>query len=591
MQHTRVTTLAPDHVLGPDVDLAPPEASRLQSNGHPRTKRWSPGSLARRLISEGGLVFLIVLACYIVVSVFLDLKYKTFEGDAVSRMANGYYVFYSRDPHLAAIGFVWDPLTSLADMVFLLGNDLWPALAHNDMAGSLTSAFSMAAAVYQLLLALKESGVARAPRLVLTTFFALDPMILLYSGDGMSEGLYLFTLIAATRYLLRWMNTGQLRSLAYAATALGFSYLTRNEAAASVIAGGLAVFFVSYRRATGDRLAKRAAAMADATIFAIPGVIAAVGWAVASYVITGQFFAQYSSIYGSSSQEAHLGHESLHGREIYIVHAVATMWPLLPFILVAAIIVAIRRKDPRILAPLTVLGAALGFDALALLNNNIQPDYRYFIVTIPIEVLLLGSLIGTSPLRRARRRLGPRSVLWRLRNLGAILLVVVTMVPAVVTTAAAMFNPNLGPEELELLAVVFVRHPTQFELTLDQQYPDILHIGAYLAQLKLPNGDVLVDNAVACVPNIITTISQPKLFVIPNNRDFQRVLADPPTFHDHYILEASPSSSPETATNILYPGLWANGGGFSKRVHTFPALGDCPEFRLFKVTKHPNQAH
>ena len=277
-----MTTLAPHEALGPDVDLAVPEPSRLQSNGHPRTKRWSPSSLPRRLISEGGVVFLIALTCYLVVSVLLDLKYKSFEGDAVSRMANGYYILYSRDPHLAAIGFVWEPLTSLADMVFLLGNHLWPALAHNDMAGSLTSAFSMAGAVYQVLLTLKESGVARLPRLVLTAFFALDPMILLYSGNGMSEGLYLFTLLAATRYLVRWMHTGQLRSLAYAATALGFSYLTRNEAAASVMAGGLAVLFVSYRRAPGDRLARRAAAMADATIFAVPGVIAAVGWAVTS---------------------------------------------------------------------------------------------------------------------------------------------------------------------------------------------------------------------------------------------------------------------------------------------------------------------
>jgi hypothetical protein len=357
------------------------------------------------------------------------------------------------------------------------------------------------------------------------------------------------------------------------------------------MAGGLAVFFVSYRRATGDRMAKRAAAMADATIFAVPGVIAAVGWAVASYIITGQFFAQYSSQYGSSTQEAHLGHEALHAREIYIVHAVATMWPLIPSILVAAIVVAIRRKDPRILAPLTVLGAALGFDALALLNNNIQPDYRYFIVTIPIEVLLVGSLIGTSPHPRTRRRLGPESVLWRVRNLGATLLVLLTMVPAVLTTAAAMFNPNIGPEELQQLGVVFLTHPNKYELSLDQQYPDILKIGDYLASLKLPDGDVLVDNAVPCIPNMITTISQPRLFVIPNNRDFQRVLNDPLTFHDHYILEANPTDAPVTATNDLYPGLWENGAGFTKKVHTFPALGECPEFRLFKVTQHPNQVH
>jgi hypothetical protein len=590
MQRSRVTTLAPREALDPDVQLATHGATQVQSNGHPRTRRWSPGSFPRRLISEGGLVFLIALACYIVVAALLDLKYKTFLGDAVSRMANGSYILYSRDPHLAAVGFVWEPLTSLADMVFLLGNHLWPALSHNDMAGSLTSAFSMAGAVYQLLLTMKESGVARVPRLILTALFALNPMILLYAGNGMSEGLYLFTLIAATRYLVRWIHTGQLRSLAYAGTALGFCYLTRNEAAAAVIGGGLAVLFVSYRRSEGGGSAKRATAMADATIFAVPGVIAAVGWAVTSYVITGVFFGQYSSIYGSSEQEAHLTHQSLHGRELDLVHAVGSMFPLLPLILVAAVVVAIRRKDPRILAPVTILGGALGFDALALLNNNIQPFYRYFIVTIPIEVLLVGSLIGTSPSARAHR-LRPSSLLWRLRQVGAILLILVTMIPAAITTSAAMFNPNMGPEEIQLLGVVFLSHRNSYERSFDDRYPDILRVGTYLANLKLPDGDVLVDNSANCIPEVITTISQPKLFVIPNNRDFQRILADPLTFHDHYILEPNPTGTPVTATNIQYPALWKNGAGFAHAVHTFPSWGTCPALRLFKVTGHPNQAH
>ena len=37
----------------------------------------------------------------------------TSSGDAWSRITNAYYVLYSRDPHLAAIGFIWNPLPSL----------------------------------------------------------------------------------------------------------------------------------------------------------------------------------------------------------------------------------------------------------------------------------------------------------------------------------------------------------------------------------------------------------------------------------------------------------------------------------------------
>jgi hypothetical protein len=98
---------------------------------------------------------------------------------------------------------------------------------------------------------------------------------------------------------------------------------------------------------------------------------------------------------------------------------------------------------------------------------------------------------------------------------------------------------------------------------------------------------VIVDNSTQCVPEILVTINQPKLFVIPNDRDFQRELADPLTFHAHYILEPDPAQIPVSAQNNEYPTLWSTGGGFTKQVHQFPGRGTCPEFRLFKVIRHP----
>jgi hypothetical protein len=125
-----------------------------------------------------------------------------------------------------------------------------------------------------------------------------------------------------------------------------------------------------------------------------------------------------------------------------------------------------------------------------------------------------------------------------------------------------------------------------------EHYPTIISIGNYLANLHLPNGDVIVDNSTGCVPGLITSISQPKLFAIPNDRDFQREVADPLTFHAHYILEPDPSQNPVTAENITYPALWKTGdAGFAKRIHQFTSNGACPDFRLFKVLRHPTALH
>ena len=584
MERTPTPTLIrPQEVALPISPTEWSEISPPSSDG--RLIAPSKRSFLGRILNEGSILYLVAFGLYLTVAVLLDMKYRTFNGDAVSRMANGFYILYSRDEHLAAIGFVWEPLQSMADMVFLLGNHLWPALSHNDMAGSLVSALSMAGAAYQILSALREWGVTRVPRLVLTVFFALNPMIVFYGGNGMSEGLYLFTLTASTRYVLRWMRDGDIRSLAYAGVALGFSYLTRNEAAGGAVAGVCAVGLVSYFRTQGVRPSRIRTAMSDSFIFGIPVFVAAAGWAITSFIITGSFFGQLSSIYGNSSQESYLQHKSFHGRVVFELQALDSLAPLLVIVLLASILVAVKRRDPRIMAPLAVLGGALGFDMLAFLDNTIENFFRYWIVAVPLEVLLVGGLLAAVQAPSRDENLVKRSAGWvprLLRALAAIGLAIVVMLPATVTTGAAMFNPKIGSEQVDALGFIFHSHPNANDIQWKDRYPHILALGSYFSSLHLPDGDIVTDNFDVCLPQLLTTISQPKLFVIPNDRDFERILADPITFHTHYILEANPAQVPNTSINIEYPRLWDTGAGFTKLVRKFPSESTCPAYRLFR---------
>ena len=81
---------------------------------------------SRRVETLG--VFGFSFAAYLTVAMVLDFHYLSFAGDAVSRMANGFYMLHSRDPHLAAVGFVWNPLSSVADLPLLLFNSWFPVL-------------------------------------------------------------------------------------------------------------------------------------------------------------------------------------------------------------------------------------------------------------------------------------------------------------------------------------------------------------------------------------------------------------------------------------------------------------------------------
>ena len=595
MEHMTTSTLERDPRKTPEAEAIAPIRPAPQSSSARPAQPSHTGSILRRLVSEGGAVFIGSFVLYFIVAWLLDLKYKSFIPDAVSREANGFYVLYSRDPHLAAVGFVWQPLQSMADMFFLIGNHLWPALSHNNMAGSLVSALAMAGTAYQILAALREWGVSRIPRLVLVACFALNPMMVLYGGNGMSEALYMFTLVAATRYLLRWVNTGDLRALAYSAIALAFSYLTRNEAAVAAAAAGVVVGMVSFYRADGRTSLRIKKAFSDVLIVGIPPLIAFAGWAIASYVIVGQFFAQLSSIYGNSAQVSTQQHLTFHGRTLFEVHSVDALAPFILIILAASAVLAFMRRDPRMLAPVAVLGGALGFDMLALLDNAIQDTFRYMILSFPLCVLLVGSVVAAiqnpktdridTQVRSHRTGRGVQT----LGVLASVILILMVFIPTTVTTGAAIFNPSIGRLEAAQLDFIFHSHPSKFDLGNEGNFGWVISMGDWFTNRHWPNGSVVVDNFDECVPPMLTSINQPKLFVIPSDRDFQRILADPITFHAHYILEANPAQFPNTSISLQYPPLWTTGAGFTKKVHTFPAQPTCPEFRLFRVLHHSNE--
>jgi hypothetical protein len=255
--------------------------------------------------------------------------------------------------------------------------------------------------------------------------------------------------------------------------------------------------------------------------------------------------------------------------------------------------VALKRRDPRLLTLLAVLGGALGFDMLAYLDNSIQQFLRYFVAVIPLEVLLVGSVVAAmqtsrpTPAASAPTTGSSRSGARALGAVAAVCLILVLSVPGTVTTGAAMFNPRVGILETNQLGFIF--HPnSQADSANKANYGWVLDMGDWFTSRHLPDGDVVVDNFPECIPPLLTTTSKPKIFVIPNDEDYQRTLADPIAFHAHYILEADPVSFPNTSINIQYPDLWKTGSGFTRMVHEFPSRAACPAFRLFHVLHHSN---
>ena len=81
---------------------------------------------APRRRRSGTLLFSALAMLYFAIGYLLVMRYNLFDPDATSRVANADYVISSRDPHLSAIGFVWNPLPSLVEGKY------WPPVGRVD---------------------------------------------------------------------------------------------------------------------------------------------------------------------------------------------------------------------------------------------------------------------------------------------------------------------------------------------------------------------------------------------------------------------------------------------------------------------------
>jgi hypothetical protein len=550
--------------------------------------------------------FLLPLAGYLVVAALLELVFHSVIGDASSREANAYYVFFSNDPHLAAMGFVWNPLTSLTEMPLILLKGLWPALTVDAFASGIMSSIFMAGTCYQLFRFMEELGLKRTVRWFLLAAFAVNPIVVFSGGNGMSEALFLFTLVATTRYLARWLVEGRTRDLMVAGIWLALAYADRNEAAMAAFLSALVVLVVSYRRSGGSVNQRRLIAVTDSVLFTAPFALSFLGWAAVSWIIVGHPFEQFSSVYGTSSQLKFLNAGQAGRAQAYTLQGafgvILAFAPLIPLAALGAVGRAWHERDLRILPILSVLGGVLTFEVVAFCLGAINIAERYFIYAIPLMVLFAAVIarpLAKSPAEireeRQEREQGwtPRYLPARRRqrrvltSLGAICAVAM-LAPGLFTTYHEMFHTQIGSEDAEQLA--WILHPGSQQakdyLAFKAQYAGIKGEADRLDGLDAGKGGIMVDDAVQCVPSIILASKHPGEFTIPNDVNYTFLFGAPYQDGIRYLLVSDPHIKGGGALDSLdrqWPNLYDTGAGVATLVTTF-SLPACTTYRLYRVT-------
>jgi hypothetical protein len=535
----------------------------------------------RRFCNERLLVFVLATTAYLAVAVYFVLGHGIIFGDALSRVANAQYVIDSRDRHLAAIGFVWNPLPSLVLVPFIPLRAVWPDLIRTGFVGDVSTALFMAGAVGLVRGTLQDLGVGRVARLALTLCFAANPMIVLYASNGMSEAPLLFFIALAARALTAWLGAGSTRSLVTLGFALAGGYLTRYEAIAPALAVTFLVAVVSAARATGPWRERRTAGLANAGIAALPFAFVFVGWAVLSRVIVKQWFPTLQSEYGNTAQVGHsrqfiedVGGHTVVARGSYVLQQIVGLEPALAVLLVLALLVLVLRRDLRVMAPVAVAGAVLAFDSFAFLTGSSFGWLRFQIAAIPLAVMLAGVVASG----------------WRNRWLRAfvVCLVFALTAPGIVTAADAMANRKLGREEAAVVrAAVRPDSLTPAERTNLGRFDVLRDVAAYVDGQHLKDGAVLTDAAFSF--GVLLASRHPQTFLITPDQDFQPAVADPVTFGVQYLLIPDHSGASYDALNVAYPDAYAHGVLGAQLVHEWNGQGG-PDWRLYRLADGPTSA-
>ncbi len=528
-------------------------------------------------------LFVSLMGVYFIVGSVLIMRYNIFEADSLSRVANAGFTLYSRDPHLSAVGFVWNPLPSVVQIPFVLLGRWWPELLTFGLAGVVQSAAFMAGAALLVRKIAIDRGVGDGWRFIAVACFALNPIIILYGSIGMSEAAEVFCMLWCVRHLMRWADSDTVSDLAWAGVALGVGYLVRYEVLPAACGVAAFVAAVAYFRAPRDNRIN--SALLQVTIVLFPALVAFVVWALAGWVVSGELFATISSQYGNSSQVAvAVARGGLEHNTNWLVIA-ERLFAMQPFVglavILAAAIAVLRRQQSAALVPIVTFGPVLLFAAWGQYSQTTFGWFRFYILAIPLVIVT--ALQCWTPRRQTIRP-------WRLGSVAAGLgaaLLSASLIVGTPITAMGMMDEDVTDNNPVMIGIASLFDPARYppdEQLYRRMGNDDRLLADYLDRKNLPDGSVLADTFETKV--LWLASKRPKQFVITSDYNFIAALNKPWDNGVQYILVTNPAhNAAQDAISRRYPTMWADGAGIGDLVYS--AVGSAGEarWRLYRVVK------
>jgi hypothetical protein len=546
----------------------------------PGTSRGARTSSAFRRPLDGAVViFMLVFAAQLAFGAWMAARGFRW-GDAFYRSASAQSVLYSADPKLANIGFVWMPLPTLLNLPWVAFYPVWPSVVSSGFAASAASAVAGGATAALLLFTANQLGLPRWLGWAFALLISTNPMVFLYAGSGMAEGVTAPFLIGALCCLTLFWHSGSRGWIAGAGIALALGFATSYEAAPYGCALFLALLASLFRPSEARPSAPQGPARAIeglGLLLLVPSFFVAVLWIGANGVIMGDplFFVKGAygySAYQEKSHTATLGMPDVTGDALGALALVGErVWPfLIPLIALLAVRLVDRRIRRVNTAALVVLALSvpLGLIAPMAFSGSAMGYLRYLIY--PLYVAAGWGLYEIAMSRQRRR---------------AIALVTAGWLIAIPPCVWIMSNPGLGLQENRELRAL-TQGADARELGFSDPVEGRAPVAAYLEATVLRKGGiVLLDSfqGAAIAAQIAPSYAREQL-VMTFDRRFRAALRNPRRNHISHVLLPDPQRWPTDALHVARPNLWSGKEPGFTLIRTVPTAMDLPEdWRLYAV--------
>lgn len=495
------------------------------------------------------------------IGVYVNLTFHYISGDALSRVANAFDVLFGRQPHLAAVGFIWQPLPSLMEMPLLLLRGVWPPLATDGVAGLVVSALFASVGVWFLLRTLHLFGIPVWWRIAFALLFAANPMIILYAGNGMTDIMLVAVVLASVWGVLSYVETGSLRALTAGAVWLGVGFAIRYEAAPLGVFLAVALA-ISMLRAGAPRARIQGAVL----LLLTPLIYASALWVFFNWMIMKNPLYFLTSSYGNLSQTslgayydqplmAARGH--ILGALLYVAHMGLLFWPVGVGVVGALALSFGRWRDARAPVLLGATAAVPLLQAVLIYQGHSAAWARFFIYYIPTGFLLLSLVASRAGTRPARRNIALTAV--------ALLLVAGNAVNFIEERS----SPTVGKGDTPVVAEILSR----------QSMAPLAGMDTIVSYLDAHPREVVAVDVFTAFP-LVLRIARPQQLIITPDTDFKSIIRNPRGRASDLLVPEPTGVAALDAIDRTWPGLWAGKISWAHLVKAFPGPD---HWRLYAV--------